>query len=111
MYSHRVFKETSPSAKSIPYPLVSDRNLQISKAYRVLDSLAGTAFRATIFIDPEGIITAKIIYPKEVGRNSYEILRMMQGILYGKGTGLSVPANWVPGASGIQPNINSAGKY
>ena len=77
--------------------MLSDRNLQISKAYRVLDQNAGAAFRATIFIDPNGLISSKLIYPKEVGRNAFEILRLMQAILFGRNTGLGVPANWVPG--------------
>lgn len=109
VYSHKVFKDVSPSARTIPYPLLSDRNLQIAKAYRVLDEKAGAAFRATVFIDPEGIISAKLIYPKEVGRNAYEILRLIQGIQFGRSTGLGVPANWMPGMPGLRRDITRAG--
>lgn len=83
------------------FPLLSDRTHEISKAYRVLNEKAGAALRATIIIDPEGIIVTKIINPLEVGRNVYEILRVIQGIQYGRRTGEGIPANWVPGQPGI----------
>ncbi|UAC48019.1 redoxin domain-containing protein [Bacillus aquiflavi] len=109
VYAHKVFKDVSPSAKLVQYPLLSDRNQQISKAYRVLDEEAGLAFRATVFIDPEGRIISKLIYPKEVGRNAYEILRIIQAVQFGKRTGLGAPANWVPGMPGIKRDIKNAG--
>ncbi|NMH70181.1 redoxin domain-containing protein [Bacillus sp. RO3] len=110
VYSHKVFTEVSPSASKVQFPLVSDRNHEISKAYRVLNERAGATFRATIIIDPEGMISSKMIYPPEVGRNSYEILRVLEAIKYGRKTGEGVPANWLPNLSGIQKNPDNIGK-
>lgn len=110
IYSHKVFKETSPSASRVQFPLVSDRNQRISRAYRVLDPEAGAAFRATVIVDPEGIIRSKMVYPREVGRYVYEILRILEGILYFDTTGLGVPANWVPGMPGIERDPDMIGK-
>lgn len=109
VYSHKVFKDISPSARTVQFPLLSDRNQQISRAYRVLDEKTGASFRATLFVDPEGIISSKIIYPKEVGRNAYELLRLIQGIFYGRQTGQGVPANWMPGMPGLKRDITKAG--
>lgn len=92
------------------FPLLSDRNHQISRAYTVLDEESGTAFRATVIVDPEGIIVSKQIYPREIGRNSYEILRMLQGIQYGRQNQLGVPANWVPGMPGIKRKTEDIGR-
>ncbi|MBP1930807.1 hypothetical protein J2Z37_000804 [Ammoniphilus resinae] len=33
----------------------------------------------------------------------------MQGILFGRSTGLGVPANWVPGMPGLKRDIKQAG--
>ena len=110
VYSHKVFKDISPSARQVQFPLISDRSQQICRAYRVLDVNSGTAYRATVIVDPEGIIVSKIIYPREVGRNTFEILRIMQGILYGRQTNLGVPANWVPGMPGIKRKTEDIGK-
>lgn len=110
VYAHKVFKETSPSAGKVQFPLLSDRNQLISKAYRVLDEKAGAAHRATVIIDPEGIIVLKMVYPREVGRNSYEILRVLQGIQHGRKTNLGMPANWVPGMPGISRRTEDIGR-
>lgn len=101
MYSHKIFTEVSPSAAKVKFPLVSDRTQQISKAYRVLNESTGATFRATIMIDPEGKIVSRFVNPPEVGRNVHEILRVILGIQYSRKTGKGVPANWVPGQSGI----------
>lgn len=101
IYAHKVFTEVSPSASKVKFPLISDRTQQISKAYRVLNEKIGAAFRATIIVDPEGVIVTKWVNPLEVGRNVYEILRLIQGIQYGRRTGEGVPANWTPGQAGI----------
>jgi peroxiredoxin (alkyl hydroperoxide reductase subunit C) len=110
VYAHKVFKEISPSARQVQYPLVSDRNHLISRAYRVLDPEAGAAFRATIIVDPEGQIVSKIIYPREVGRNVCEILRVLQGVQYGRETGQGVPPNWIPGIPGIERRHEYVGR-
>lgn len=101
VYAHKVFTEVSPSASKVNFPLVSDRNLEISKAYRVLNENLGSTFRATVIVDPEGTIVTKMVYPLEVGRNVYEILRVLQGIQHARRTQEGVPANWVPGQPGI----------
>ncbi len=83
------------------FPLLSDRTQKISKAYRVLNEKTGATFRATIIIDPEGTIVTRFVNPPEVGRNIYEIVRIIQGVQYGRRTGQGVPANWVPSDSGM----------
>ncbi len=99
IYSHKVFRETTPSLQNVYYPLLSDRTHAISQSYRVLDEKTGAAFRASFFIDPEQIIVAKLVYPREVGRNLYEHVRLMQALQHAKNTGKGVPANWMPDQS------------
>lgn len=110
VFSHKIFTEISPSAAQVTFPLISDRTHQISKAYRVLNEKTGATFRATIIIDPEGTIVSKFVNPPEVGRNVYEILRVIQGIQYSRRTGEGVPANWVPDQSGIIRDPKYIGK-
>lgn len=110
VFSHKVFLDTSPSLKNVRYPLLSDRNQEISKAYRVLDEKSGAAYRASFFIDPDQIIRAKFIYPREVGRNLDEHIRLLKGLQYSKQTGEGIPANWKPGQSGIKRDPKKIGK-
>lgn len=109
VYSHKMFRETSPSLKYVTFPMVSDRTQVISRAYRVLDEKTGASFRASVFIDPEGIIRAKLIYPGNVGRNLPEHLRILQALEYAKQTGKGVPANWVPGQQGVSTDPSNIG--
>lgn len=96
VHSHQVFKQITPALKNIDFPLLSDRSHEISKAYRVLDTATGTSYRASFFISPEQIIRAKFIYPKEIGRNIPEHLRLLQALQHNKETGQGAPANWMP---------------
>ncbi|QZT35150.1 hypothetical protein HUR95_08015 [Caldalkalibacillus thermarum TA2.A1] len=72
--------------------------------------LPGSAFRATVIVDPDGMIVAKLIYPREVGRNTHEIVRLIQGLQFSRQTSLGVPANWVPGMPGIQRRTEDIGR-
>jgi len=110
VYAHKVFTEISPSARQVEYPLVSDRNHAISKAYGVLDEKSGATYRATFIIDPDGIVVSKLIYPKEVGRNIDEIIRLIEGIQYGRMTGLGIPANWQPGDPALNRDFRWVGR-
>jgi NADH-dependent peroxiredoxin subunit C len=76
----------------------------------VLNEKTGATLRATIIIDPQGTIVSKFVNPLEVGRNVYEILRIIQGIQYSRKTGEGIPANWVPGNPGIIRDPNYIGK-
>ncbi len=94
----------------VRFPLISDRNQTISREYCVLDKKSGTAKRATIIINPEGIIESRMVYPKEVGRNIEEIVRILEAAQFANETKLGVPANWTPGQPGIARDISDAGK-
>lgn len=109
VYSHKIFAQTSPSAKKINYPLMSDRSQKISRAYGVLDETTGTAYRATFIIDPEGNVVYYSVYPREVGRSAPEILRTLKGIQYGRQSGEGVPAGWKPGDPGIRRDWDKVG--
>lgn len=102
VYAHKVYTEVSKLLSNIPFLLVSDRTHNISKAYRVLNESTGTSSRTTFIIDPEGIISARLSNPSEVGRNIYEILRLLAGVQYSQATGEVLPANWMPNQSGIK---------
>lgn len=105
-----MFTENSPLVKDVEYPLLSDRTHKISKAYRVLNEKVGAAYRATVIVNPEGIIESKSVYPLEVGRNIHEIVRLIQGIQYERETGEVVPANWVPGQRWVKRDSRYIGR-
>ncbi|CCO09065.1 AhpC/TSA family protein [Desulforamulus hydrothermalis Lam5 = DSM 18033] len=110
VFSHKVFAEVSPSARTIQYPLLSDRSHEISRKYGVLREELGFTYRATFIISPEGIIKYVSLYPPEVGRGVEEIIRVIQGLQYEAATGLGVPAGWQPGMPGIKREFSMVGR-
>lgn len=110
VYSHKVFAEVSPSARTIQYPLLSDRSHKISRQYGVLREELGFTFRATFIISPRGEIKYACLYPPEVGRNVDEIIRVIEGLQFEEATGLGVPAGWQPGLPGIKRDFRMAGR-
>ncbi|CAG9606323.1 Alkyl hydroperoxide reductase C [Pseudoneobacillus rhizosphaerae] len=111
VYSHKVYTEVSKLLINLPFLLVSDRTHQISKSYQVLNEKIGASSRTTFIIDPEGVIAARLSNPPDVGRNIYEILRLIAGIQHNKATGEVIPANWMPGQSGVKRDIKWIGRF
>jgi peroxiredoxin (alkyl hydroperoxide reductase subunit C) len=60
----------------LAFPLASDRNQLVSKAYGVLDD-QGQSARAVFIIDPRGLIRHEVIHDDRVGRSVDEILRVL----------------------------------
>ncbi len=110
VFSHKVFAETSPSARKIQFPLLSDRSHHISKAYGVLREELGFTYRATFIIAPSGEVKYSCLYPPEVGRNIGEIIRIIQGLQYEESTGLGIPAGWRLGKQGVQRDFSLVGR-
>ncbi|MCB0349566.1 MAG: peroxiredoxin [Bdellovibrionales bacterium] len=82
---------------NLGYPLIGDVTKQISRDYGVLLQDKGIATRGTFIIDPEGVIQYMAIHNLDVGRDSGEILRVLQGLKSGELCG----AGWKPGAKHV----------
>ena len=111
IYSHKIFKQTSPSGRKINFPLLSDRTQKVSKIYGVLNEQEGFAWRGTFIIDPEGKLQAWSVNPQPVGRNIDEILRIISALQFTRETERGAPAGWLPGDPGIPVGWEYVGKY
>lgn len=103
--------QTSPSGRTINYPVLSDRTQEVSKTYGILNEKEGFAYRAAFIIDPKGLIQSFLVYPQPVGRNIDEIIRILKGLQYNRKTGKGVQAGWQPGDEGIDIGWEYVGKY
>lgn len=77
----------------IDYPLLSDVDMKVCRAYQVLHPKDGVAIRATYVIDPVGIIQYITASNMNVGRSVEETLRTLRALR----TGRLCPADWKPG--------------
>ena len=94
---------------SIPFPIIADADLEISELYGMLnpDRLYGETVRDAFIISPGGHIRAIITLPISTGRNSQEIIRILDSIQIKEEYNLNTPANWRQGDPLIVPNATT----
>ncbi|KAH9583868.1 Peroxiredoxin-1, variant 3 [Schistosoma haematobium] len=85
-------------------PLLSDKNLKISRAYEVLDEQEGHAFRGMFLIDRNGILRQITVNDRPVGRSVDEAIRLLDAFIFFEKHGEVCPANWKPNSATIVPD-------
>ncbi|CAB4255112.1 similar to Saccharomyces cerevisiae YDR453C TSA2 Stress inducible cytoplasmic thioredoxin peroxidase [Maudiozyma barnettii] len=95
----------------VSVPLISDKNLQLSKDYGVLVEEEGVALRGLFVIDPKGVVRHITINDQQVGRNVEEALRVVEGFKWTDDNGTVLPCNWTPGSATIVPDVKKSKEY
>jgi len=83
-YSHKAWladRKTFP--QEITHPVLADTSHQVAKAFGVLKEDEGVAYRATIVVDPHGVVRSMSVNDLSVGRSPSEVLRTVQALLSG----------------------------
>jgi alkyl hydroperoxide reductase subunit AhpC len=112
-YTHLAWRNTPRTEGGlgeITYPLVSDLNKEISKAYDVLLP-SGVALRGLFLIDKGGIVRHQLINDLPIGRSVDEALRIVKALQYYEAHGEVCPADWKEGARTIKPNPTESKKF
>jgi peroxiredoxin (alkyl hydroperoxide reductase subunit C) len=89
----------------IPFPVIADLNKEVAGLYGMImpgESKTETS-RCLFAIDPAGILRAMIYYPLSTGRNTQEVLRLIDALQATDKYGIATPANWKPGDKVIVP--------
>lgn len=102
LYSHLAWVQTIAERHdvTVPFPLVEDPTMAVARAYGMIhsDSRDSATVRASIVIDPAGIVRATTCYPLTTGRNAAEHLRLVTALREADRTGGLAPENWQPDA-------------
>lgn len=77
----------------VDYPLLSDTEKAVSRAYGVLDEEEGVSLRATFIINPAGAVSYAVVSHMNVGRSVEETLRVLKALRTEK----LCPSDWKPG--------------
>ena len=96
VFVHRAWIQTPRERNGVgdlAFPLASDANQEVSRAYGVLLEKEGLAMRGLFIIDPQGVIQYTVVHNLNVGRSVDETLRLLEALQAG---GLC-PADWRPG--------------
>lgn len=84
----------------LDFPLASDEDGSVSRAYGVYVPRQHVALRGLFIIDPNGVLQYQVIHSLSVGRGTDELLRVLDALQQG---GLC-PSDWVPG----QPSVDAS---
>ncbi|KAK4927058.1 peroxiredoxin 1 [Elasticomyces elasticus] len=105
------------SGANLSFPIIGDKKRQVALAYDMLDhqdatnvDSKGIAFtiRSVFIIDPKKKIRTILSYPASTGRNTAEVLRIVDSLQTGDKHTVTTPINWVPGDDVIvHPSINN----
>jgi alkyl hydroperoxide reductase subunit AhpC len=94
------------SGSDLQFPIIGDKQRQVALLYDMLDQQdatnvdeKGIAFtiRSVFVIDPKKTIRTILSYPASTGRNTAEVLRIVDSLQTGDKHKVTTPINWVPG--------------
>lgn len=90
---------------AVPFPVVEDPTMVIARAYGMVhnDARDSATVRASIVIDPRGIVRATTCYPLTTGRSAAEHLRLVQALRASDRTGGLAPESWQPADPLLRP--------
>lgn len=94
------------SGSDLKFPIIGDKQREVALKYDMIDhqdatnvDSKGIAFtiRSVFIIDPKKTIRTILSYPASTGRNTAEVLRIVDSLQTGDKHKVTTPINWVPG--------------
>jgi len=102
---------------ALTFPIIGDKDRKIAFAYDMLDhqdttnvDSRGIAFtiRSVFIIDPKKTIRLILSYPASTGRNTAELLRVIDSLQASDKHRVTTPVNWTPGEDVIvHPSVKN----
>lgn len=96
-FVHLAWRQHHPDLNDLPFPMLADIKRELSQALGILDENEGVAQRATFIVDPQGITRFVMVTDLNVGRNTNEVLRILDALQ----TDELCPCNWKKGEETI----------
>lgn len=81
------------------FPIVADPDHRISELYDMIHAGEGdtSTVRSVFIVDPDNKLRLTLTYPKSVGRNFDEIVRVIDALQATDADPIATPADWEPG--------------
>lgn len=105
------------TGSTLTFPIIADPERKIAHAYDMVDyqdttnvDSKGIAFtiRSVFVIDPKKTIRLIMSYPASTGRNTAEVLRVIDSLQTGDKHRVTTPINWTPGEDVIvHPSVSN----
>lgn len=92
-YVHLAWRQNHSDLKNLGYPMLADHKKELSEVLGVLHPTEKVPLRATYIVDPEGTIRWVSVNDLSVGRNTKEVIRVLDALQ----TDELCPCNWQKG--------------
>ncbi|HET9957786.1 MAG TPA: peroxiredoxin [Polyangiaceae bacterium] len=102
-FSHLAWRQAHADLKVIKHALLFF-NPSLAQGLGILHPEAGVALRATIIVDPEGVVRFASSNDLSVGRNVDEVLRVLDGLQ----TDELCPCNWKKGEETLTEKLKKS---
>jgi peroxiredoxin (alkyl hydroperoxide reductase subunit C) len=92
-FVHLAWRQNHADLKDLPFAMLADVKRELTTSLGILDKNEGVAMRATYIVDPDNIIRFASVTDLNVGRNTQEVLRVLDALQ----TDELCPCNWQKG--------------
>ncbi|MFN8168877.1 MAG: peroxiredoxin [Candidatus Nanopelagicales bacterium] len=84
---------------ALNFPIIADESREVSQAYDMIHPGEGdtSTVRSVFIVDPKNKVRLTLTYPKSVGRNFDEIVRVIDALQLTDRATVSTPVDWKPG--------------
>ena len=84
---------------SLNFPIIADPDRKVSELYDMIHPGEGdtSTVRSVFIVDAKNKVRLTLTYPKSVGRNFDEILRVIDALQLTDSAPVSTPVDWTPG--------------
>ena len=96
---------------ALNFPIIADEDRKVSEAYDMIHPGEGdtSTVRSVFIVDPKNKVRLTLTYPKSVGRNFDEIVRVIDALQLTDRFPVSTPVDWQPGSDVIvAPTLSTA---
>jgi alkyl hydroperoxide reductase subunit AhpC len=87
------------TGNALNFPIIADPDRKVSELYDMIHAGAGdtSTVRSVFVISPDNKVKLTLTYPKSVGRNFDELLRVIDALQLTESVPVSTPVDWTAG--------------
>jgi len=110
-FAHLAWRNSEKMIENVRFQMAGDSTGCVSRYFGVYDDAAGTAYRGTFVINPDGMLVSAEVNFYNVGRNAEELVRKIEANVHlRKNPAEACPARWTPGKKTLTPSEKLVGK-
>ncbi|MCL4392596.1 redoxin domain-containing protein [Patescibacteria group bacterium] len=109
-FVHMAWQSTERLLKDIKFEMGADPTANLAQMFNVYDYEEGHALRATLIINPVGVLVSAEINAFDVGRDADELVRKLKAYIYvSTHPGEACPAKWSEKDKTLKPSEKLVG--